>query len=137
MNSKIILIVFSLCTLLLHAQKPVKNQKLVGADKDKHGCIGSAGYTYSLIKKECIRPFEEKVQLISKDSTKSSQSIGVVIFNNDSSKAEIIIAENKTNQILIRTGKKGAYIWKKMDLTLSYKKGFILKKSNKVIYSNT
>ena len=36
---------------------------IVGNDRDADGCIGSAGYTWSQIKKDCIRLFEEKVQL--------------------------------------------------------------------------
>lgn len=32
---------------------------LVGGDKDEHGCIGSAGYSWDEEKQECIRPWEE------------------------------------------------------------------------------
>ena len=35
----------------------------VGADKDAHGCIGSAGYTYSVVRKDCIRLWEEGTAL--------------------------------------------------------------------------
>lgn len=31
---------------------------LVGNDRDKHGCIGSAGYTWSETLHECVRPWE-------------------------------------------------------------------------------
>lgn len=31
----------------------------VGGDRDVHGCIGSAGYTWCDIKQKCIRPWEE------------------------------------------------------------------------------
>lgn len=31
---------------------------VVGADKDAHGCIGSAGYTWSQPMKKCIRSWE-------------------------------------------------------------------------------
>ena len=33
---------------------------LVGGDKDAHGCIGSAGYTWCASSKKCIRSWEEK-----------------------------------------------------------------------------
>jgi len=33
---------------------------VVGGDRDAHGCIGSAGYTYSQIKKDCVRTFEQR-----------------------------------------------------------------------------
>ena len=30
----------------------------VGADRDAHGCVGSAGYTWSVVRQACIRVFE-------------------------------------------------------------------------------
>ncbi|MCX6785773.1 MAG: hypothetical protein NTZ18_02900 [Candidatus Komeilibacteria bacterium] len=35
------------------------NQPLVGNDRDEHGCIGSAGYSWCEAKKECLRVFEQ------------------------------------------------------------------------------
>jgi len=35
------------------------NQNLVGGDKDEHGCIGSAGYTWCEAKQKCLRVWEE------------------------------------------------------------------------------
>lgn len=32
---------------------------IVGGDKDEHGCIGSAGYTWCEPKQKCLRVFEE------------------------------------------------------------------------------
>lgn len=32
---------------------------LVGTDKDSHGCIGSAGYTWCEAQKKCVRSWEE------------------------------------------------------------------------------
>lgn len=33
---------------------------VVGGDKDKHGCIASAGYTWSEVQKDCIRLWEKR-----------------------------------------------------------------------------
>ncbi len=33
---------------------------IVGGDKDIHGCIGSAGYSWCAVKNKCLRPWEEK-----------------------------------------------------------------------------
>lgn len=33
---------------------------VVGGDKDKHGCIASAGYTWSEVQKDCIRLWEKE-----------------------------------------------------------------------------
>ena len=32
--------------------------RLVGNDRDEHGCIGSAGYSWSESLHECVRPWE-------------------------------------------------------------------------------
>ncbi|MCB5172312.1 hypothetical protein LGV59_12985 [Bacteroides fragilis] len=34
-----------------------------GSDKDEHGCVGSAGYVWSEVKKDCIRPFEAGLKI--------------------------------------------------------------------------
>lgn len=36
---------------------------IVGNDKDIHGCIGSAGYSWCEIKSKCLRPWEEKCEI--------------------------------------------------------------------------
>ena len=36
------------------------NKNKYGGDKDKHGCIGSAGYVWCNSSNTCIRPWEEK-----------------------------------------------------------------------------
>lgn len=34
-------------------------QKVVGGDRDEHGCIGSAGYSWCEVKSKCLRVWEE------------------------------------------------------------------------------
>ena len=34
-------------------------EELVGSDRDEHGCIGSAGYSWCQAKEKCLRIFEE------------------------------------------------------------------------------
>jgi hypothetical protein len=36
---------------------------IVGNDKDEHGCIGSAGYTWCEIKNKCLKTWEEKCEV--------------------------------------------------------------------------
>ena len=43
---------------------PSQTAKPVGADRDAHGCIASAGYTYSIVRGGCIRVWEEGTALI-------------------------------------------------------------------------
>jgi len=35
---------------------------LVGGDRDEHGCIGSAGYTWCEEKQKCLRVWEEECE---------------------------------------------------------------------------
>jgi hypothetical protein len=46
--------------------------KVVGGDRDEHGCIGSAGYQWCDSIGQCVRPWElVKTQNLSDDSTGS------------------------------------------------------------------
>ncbi len=38
---------------------PTPTQQLLGGDRDAHGCIGSAGYSWCEIKQKCLRVWEE------------------------------------------------------------------------------
>lgn len=41
-------------------QEEAKIEQLVGNDRDAHGCIGSAGYSWCEVKQKCLRVWEEK-----------------------------------------------------------------------------
>lgn len=104
----------------------------VGGDADANGCIGSAGYTYSSIKKECIRIFEQKILLKDTDDSDAVTTQTCVIFSADNKKAEIFLGGGSL--VLNRKGKKGAYTWTKGDVVLGDDKGYFIKKGDKVIY---
>lgn len=44
---------------------PATSTPIVGGDKDAHGCIGSAGYTWCEIKQKCVRVWEEPCETVS------------------------------------------------------------------------
>lgn len=73
-----------------------------GSDKDEHGCIGSAGYTWSKLKKDCVRPFEAGLKL-SGVTDENKNFAAYAVFAADSSQAEIFIPEVKGGVILERT----------------------------------
>ncbi len=123
-----------LTTLLLTGTYVIFAQQLhpkSGADRDKHCCIGSAGYTYSQLKKECIRSFEQKIQL--KEIASHGNYNAAVVFNKDLSKAEIFLKEEK-NSIVLNCTNKG--IWKNVSYTLTQTKVFVLSKNKKAIYKS-
>ncbi|CAI8777528.1 hypothetical protein [Chryseobacterium sp. IT-36CA2] len=109
---------------------------VVGGDRDAHGCIGSAGYTYSQIKKDCVRTFEQKIKLTEVAPAGSSTSIAAVIFSKDMKKAEVFVKDADTGSIILTRAGGKAKAWKKDGYVLvPFKKnGYQLKKDNVVIY---
>lgn len=63
---------------------------IVGGDQDDHGCKTSAGYTWSVIKKECIRAFELKPKMIDPNN---SAFAGYVLFSPDNKQVELFAME--------------------------------------------
>ncbi|MDD5623195.1 MAG: hypothetical protein PHI23_00605 [Candidatus Peribacteraceae bacterium] len=53
-----LMILLAACLVAGCAQKPA--EPLVGGDRDEHGCIGSAGYTWCAPKEKCLRVWEEE-----------------------------------------------------------------------------
>lgn len=107
-----IIIILLLCSNeLVFAQNPTDGD-VVGNDRDKHGCIGSAGYTWSVLKKECVRSFEltqhdkNAIELVSTDNT---QKI-TVLFSSRKTKAEFFYSEG--NKVLNKSAKGNFYILK-------------------------
>ncbi len=66
---------------------PINNsyKNIVGGDKDEHGCIGSAGYSWCEEKQKCLRTWEEKCE------NESSSSNSVNIINKISENRNLII----------------------------------------------
>lgn len=113
---------------------------VLGGDRDVHGCIGSAGYTYSQIKNDCVKVFAQKIKLKEVNSDKSSTSMTAVIFSKDMKRAEIFISNGNAKSIILeREGKSklwksGSYI-KETYVLVPYKKaGYQIKKDDVVIY---
>ncbi|WP_230036230.1 hypothetical protein [Chryseobacterium sp. Bi04] len=122
-----------LSTMFLGSLVFAQKTPVLGGDRDAHGCIGSAGYTYSQIKKDCIRTFEEKIKL--KEVSSDGGYIAAVIFSKDKKKAEVFVKDVEAGSIILtRAGKAKA--WKKDGYVLvPFKKsGYQLKKDNVVIY---
>jgi hypothetical protein len=127
-------ILFAMLSLTSSAQD--KKSPKVGADKDAHGCIASAGYSYSKLKKDCIRVFEQKIQLTEVAPTASYSSIAAVIFSDDKTSIELFLPKEKESVILKRTGKKGNYIWKNNVYAFTGSTKYVLKKGDKIIFKS-
>ncbi|MDQ6469366.1 hypothetical protein RB619_01835 [Flavobacterium sp. LHD-80] len=137
--SIIIVLSFSCAKKVSEEKKEVKPETtkpepkpavVVGGDSDAHGCKASAGYTWSTLKKECIRIFEG-TKLSHYDDGKTYTTASYVIFDGD--KAELFLDTQKESIILERKSEGDS--WKKDDLELIPWKGYVLKKAGKILYT--
>ena len=80
--------------------KKETEKPLVGGDRDSHGCIGSAGYQWSEVLKDCIRPFEvgKKMRALQGDDTLGAY----IVFGADSAQVELFLPGQKEHAILNR-----------------------------------
>ncbi|QAA80334.1 hypothetical protein EI546_00650 [Aequorivita sp. H23M31] len=78
--------------------KDAETSEFVGNDKDKHGCISSAGYTWSELNQNCIRVFAEGHPL--KPVDKNDKKVAFIVFNEDKSKLELFLPDSKATTIL-------------------------------------
>lgn len=118
-----------------------QNPPLVGGDRDQHNCIGSAGYQWSMLKKECIRIFEAGIRLdpVAPDLNKTVSAF--VVFKSESENAQVeMFIPGVKNSILLKKGKKGNEgSWKNANYMLVLKKGMytLSDKTNKTLYQGT
>lgn len=104
-----------------------------GGDKDEHGCLAAAGYTWSVLKNDCIRAFEQH-KLMPTEQEGTAVLAAFFLFNANETKAELFLPNEKKGTVLQRSGTEGNYVWKKDDLELFSWKGYVLKKSGKTIF---
>ena len=81
-------------------EKGQTEKALVGNDRDNHGCIASAGYQWSELLKDCIRPFEKGTRMKSSDEDQTTAAY--MVFSNDSTKVELFLPKEKSHPILNR-----------------------------------
>ena len=86
------------------AQEPTATEEapMVGDDRDEHGCIGSAGYTWSALRGECIQTFEVGTRLNPVDVKEEEAVISAFIVSKDgdNSQVELFITGEEQNPIL-------------------------------------
>ncbi|MDH5828118.1 hypothetical protein [Sphingobacterium faecium] len=76
--------------------------KIVGSDRDVHGCIASAGYTWSALKDSCIRPFEQ-IQLNIINNQDSYETAAFLLLDEKKHAAEVFLKESPESIILKHT----------------------------------
>ena len=118
---------------------PVDKSKTLGVAKDKHGCNAAAGYTWSEVRKDCIRLFEEGIQF-SAAAGQDSTLAAYVVFSADSLQAEVFLPNPKTQAVLERRQLPGGgYAWNQEDDdTVNVRKvdgRWVIEQRDQVLYS--
>ena len=94
---------------------------MVGGDSDAHGCKASAGYSYSTLKKRCIRVWQDGIRLdpVKADSSATVSAFVVFATGHDGAKAELYLPAGKGTLILKKAGKS----WSGDGYKLTHKAG--------------
>ena len=102
-----------------------QQEMMVGGDRDEHGCIGSAGYSWSALRGECIQVFEVGTRLNPVDVEQEEAVISAFIVSKegDNSQVELFITGEDQNPILKKeadgTFKNGKYSYNAQTKELS------------------
>lgn len=89
---------FCLAYLLAACSAPEKDGTMLGADHDAHGCIASAGYSWSVLQQQCVQPWE--AAHLKLDDPQHATSAVYVIFAPDQSSAEVFALGVAQNTLL-------------------------------------
>ena len=100
MRKNIWIIVSGLVCFL--ACRSVQAPQLIGGNKDEHGCLTAAGYTWSELRRDCIRIFEDGVRV--DDPSLQPSLTSYAVFAADSSRVEVFRPSPFRNEILDRKG---------------------------------
>ena len=63
----------------------------VGSDRDTHGCIGSAGYTWSAVRQACVRLWEEGTALMPVVEIENPVLVAYVVRSANWKEAEVFL----------------------------------------------
>lgn len=97
--------------------QPKVEEQAIGGDKDDHGCLASAGETWSELKQSCIRVFSDGLRLNPTEIKKDEAVISAfVVFNDDKSKLELFLPDNSKEHIILEKSKGDIY----QDATYKY-----------------
>ncbi|MBX3252656.1 MAG: hypothetical protein KF862_00840 [Chitinophagaceae bacterium] len=94
-------------------------QPTVGGEKDEHGCLAAAGESWSEIKQGCVQISDIGQRLNPVEVAKGDATISAfVLFNDDKSKLELFLSNEKETIIL---DKKGEDVYQKDSLKFDVK----------------
>ena len=99
------------CALLIMlAACAIDQTARVGGDRDAHGCIGSAGYTYSPMRRQCVRVWEEGLTLLSVEE-KGPYTSAVFVLDNDKHERKELFLDMGKSPVMLTVQKADALTW--------------------------
>jgi hypothetical protein len=98
---KISLMLLAIALVIAGCKNNPKSVEQVGNDKDQHGCKASAGFTWSELKKTCVRIFEAGTPFSAYGKNQDSTLAAFVIISEDQKKAEVFVPSNFSNEPVI------------------------------------
>lgn len=99
---------------------------MTGGDRDAHGCIPSAGYTWSEVRGECVRLFEKGVRMVAEKEPNATHA-AYAVFSADSSKVEFFRPGGSTSILDRVKSENPTWRNREMDLLVNYPgKGWVM-----------
>lgn len=110
------------------------DDKIIDADKDQNGCLATAGYVWSKVKKDCIRIYDVAIPLTPIDNLDTEYEMLSVyfIFNEDQTKAEVYLPKN-TESVLFNQNNAASWTYLNWEL-VAQPDGYVLKNNGIVAF---
>ena len=89
-------------------------QQLLGADRDSHGCIASAGYVWSGAAQACVRLWESGIALRA-CAPEASDVAAYVVLSADGTEAEVFLPVKTAPLVLARSFTPEGPCWAQPD----------------------
>lgn len=122
-----VLVLFVACSNEPKSTEPTDEPTtpVVEADAEQHGCKASEGYSWSVVKNECIALFQSGIKLEPIDSFMPKHQYAFVVFKSDTEdeQAEVFLPIEKKSLVLSKVAGAAASTWKNEDLTLTQLSG--------------
>ena len=129
-----VLVIVYLPFTLAQPQQPV-----VGADRDAHNCIASAGYTYSAVRGECVRLWEVGTALMPVVQIEEPVLAAYVVQDESGKEAEVFIPGFEQGVVMNRVENSDIPTWTAnggWSLTYDPDQGWKLAQGGELVYAS-
>ncbi len=110
----------------------------VGADRDAHGCIASAGYTYSVVRGGCVRVWEAGTALVPVVPMGDPVLNAYAVQGENDTQVEVFLPGVEQGVLLSRDANVDLPMWQGQGWTLTYDpdQGWKLSQYGQLVYAS-